>query len=61
MEQALHGTTQSRNLFYLEKGLLGGGVGGLSFFFLSLLSKKDMEQLPKAEMLQNSLAIVKLN
>lgn len=36
------------------------------FFFLSsfcffLLSEKDMEQLPKAEILQNSLAIVKLN
>lgn len=32
MEQALHGTTQSRNLFYLEKGLLGGG-GWVELFF----------------------------
>lgn len=58
-EETLQGTTHSRKLFYLDKDFF-------FFFFLSsfcffLLSEKDMEQLPKAEILQNSLAIVKLN
>lgn len=55
MEQILQGTTQSRELLYLDKDFF------CSFFFFSFLSEKDMEQLPKAEMLKNSLAIVKLN
>jgi len=55
VEQILQGTTQSRKLFYLDKDTFLK-----LFFFLFLLSEKDKEQLPKAELLQNSLAIVKL-
>lgn len=53
-----HGTTQFRELFCLDR------VGGLRFFFSFLffiLRGEDVECQPKAEILQNSLVIVKLN
>lgn len=51
-----HGTTQFRELFCLDR------VGGLRFFFsFFLLRGEDVECQSKAEILQNSLATVKLN